>query len=190
VAPLIRAGGALAFGLSLCVLTACAAMRPAELPPPGINLLSGPVIAVPREADMRAALAEAGRSARCIDEVEGRAEFAALRARSPEADRMEFRHFADEALVSDDERAALRRYMEAVASCRPRFAADAPDEVARLFTTIWSSQEKLYAELMARRINWGEFNRRTHDLSERAEEDARRLPRERRPAAPGAERAI
>jgi len=190
VAPFIRAGRAPALGLALSALAACAG-EPAALPP-GINLLSGPVVAAPREAGLRAALAEAGRSARCVDEVEGRAEFAGLRARSPEAERMEFRHFADEGMVSEEERAALRRYMDAIAPCRPRFADDAPAEVARLFAAIWSSQEKLYAELATRRISWGEFNRRTHDLAARAEEDARRLAPAPRPAAPpdAAERAI
>jgi hypothetical protein len=177
VARLAPAAGALALGLSALLLTACAAADRATPPPaPGINMLSGPVTSTPRSDGFKTAVGEAGRAAHCVEEVEARAEFAALRSRSPEPARMDFRHFADEAMISDDERAALRRYMEAVEPCRPRFGENAPGGVKRLFAATWTDQEKLYAELLARRISWGEFNRRTHDLSQRAEEDARRLP--------------
>jgi hypothetical protein len=159
------------------MLAACAATERAAPPAaPGINMLSGAVTAVPRDDGNKSALAEAGRSARCVEEVEGRADFAALRTRSPEPAQMDFRHFSDEAMIGDDERAALRRYMEAIEPCRPHFGENAPDGIKRLFASTWTGQEKLYAELLARRVSWGEFNRRTHDLSQRAEEDARRLP--------------
>ena len=89
---------------------------------------------------------------------------------------MTFRHFADEAMVGEEERAALRRFMDAIAPCRPRFAADdAPDDLQRALLATWVGQEKLYAELIARRVSWGEFNRRTHDLAQRAKDDTRRL---------------
>jgi hypothetical protein len=150
---------------------------PSPAGPPGIHMLSGPVIADggPRDDGRAAGLAEAARAARCVAEVEARPEFAALRARSPEPEKMTFRHFADEAMVSEEERAALRRFMDAIAPCRPQFAADAPDDLQRALLATWAGQEKLYAELIARRVSWGEFNRRTHDLVQRAEDDARRL---------------
>ena len=124
-------------------------------------------------AEAQPVLEEARRVAECAEAVEARAEYAPLRARSPDPAAMTFKHFADESLPDAGERDLIRRFMEAVEPCRPHFTADTTE--ARLIRLAFGNQEKLYAELAARQMSWGQFNKRTHDLDVLAETEARRI---------------
>ena len=159
----MRIAAAIVTTLAVALLTACTGgMEGAALAPsPGAA------------SEKAAMLSEAARAAECTEAVEVQAEFAPLRTRSPDPAAMTFANFADESRPDQAERDLIRRFVAAVAPCRPHFQAESPE--VRLLTLTFASQERLYAELVAGQISWGAFNRRTHELDAQAESDVRRL---------------
>ncbi len=132
-----------------------------------------PALRAEAAPEAQSVMEEARRVAECAEAVEARAEYAPLRARSPDPAEMTFKHFADETVPDAGERDLIRRFVEAMEPCRPHFAADTTE--ARLIRLAFGNQEKLYAELAAGQLSWGQFNKRTHDLDVIAETEARRL---------------
>ena len=159
----MRIAASIVTTLAVALLTACTGgiQGAAHAPPPGVA------------TDRTAMLSEAGRAAACVDAVEAQADFAPLRMHSPDPASMSFANFSDESRPDQAERDLIRRFVAAIAPCRPQFQTESPE--ARLLTLTFASQERLYAELVAGQMSWGEFNRRTHELDAQAESDVRRL---------------
>lgn len=144
------------------LVAGCADEGPGPAPMPPVT------VAQPEQVEMaeyQGILSELRRASGCVTEVEARAEFASLRARTPkDSEPVKVAYFQDKRKASTKEKAAVDSFMKAISPCEPQlsgFALRQHRNIGRMISDTWRHQQMLYQQLRNGAITWGNFNQET-----------------------------
>ena len=159
----------LAFGLAL---SGCAGQANTEALVKSRLEAQNQQLARTQANEYQSIIAELRQTTMCVTTAEKRPEFKILQAHGsndgdspPPPQKLVDRHKA-----SAKERKLIVDFLQAMASCRPKFGTFAiatNRNIARVISDTWDAQQELYGELKEGKIAWGAFNRGTRSNSDK-----------------------